>query len=102
MLTNCLVILSKVRMDRRSQTFGDQDNFKLLTREVSSSEGLTTSTRAMQVSTGCVVQVTIERQNPDGSYALAVALTFVPGVVISEDLDGGGKVSSRRLTYSLG
>ena len=40
---------------------------------------------------GCVVQVTTQQRNPDGSYSVAEALTFVPGVKISDfNEDGRG------------
>ena len=82
--------------------FGNPDEFKLLSSDPTTDDGLATSTQAMQVSTGCVVQVITQKVNPDGSCALAVALTFVPGVVISDDYDENGKVTGRRLVYSQG
>ncbi len=42
------------------------------------------STKAMFTGTGCVVQVTTQQRNPDGSYSLAEALTYVPGVKMWE------------------
>ena len=50
------------------------------------------STKAMEVSGGCVVQVTTQQRNPDGSYAVAEALTFVPGVKIEPDVNNGRKL----------
>ena len=51
------------------------------------------SSKAMEVSgVGCVVQVTTQQRNPDGSYAVAEALTFVPGVTIVPDDNGGRKL----------
>jgi hypothetical protein len=50
------------------------------------------STKAMQVPNGCVVQVTTQQRNPDGSYALAEALTFVPGVRVTDDVNGGRRL----------
>lgn len=61
------------------------DLFKLLSKASSVNEGWMKSTKAMQVSGGCVVQVTTQQQNPDGSYAVAEALTFVPGARIIEN-----------------
>jgi len=40
----------------------------------------------MEVGEGCVVQVTTQQKNPDGSYSIAEALTFVPNVFIKEVL----------------
>ena len=38
------------------------------------------STKVCNVDNGCIVQVTTQQRNPDGSYAVAEALTFVPGI----------------------
>jgi len=45
------------------------------------------STKAMETPTGVVIQVTTQQRNEDGSYAVAEALTFVPGVQIKGDGD---------------
>ena len=82
--------------------FGSPDRFKLLFKASSRTEGWMKSTKAMQVSTGCVVQVTTQQQNPDGSYALAEALTFVPGVVIYDEVSVDGELKGRILVYSQG
>lgn len=37
---------------------------------------------------GCLVQVTTQQQNTDGSYTIAEALTFVPGVVLLDNAAG--------------
>jgi hypothetical protein len=48
-----------------------------------------------------VVQVTTQQRSPNGSYALAEALTFVPGVMIVDDENNGCKLVSclRRNVY---
>jgi len=80
---------------------GDGDLFQLLCKASSQSEGWMKSTKAMQVPTGIVVQVTTQQRNPDGSYAVAEALTFVPdpagcdGLVIGPDKNGGRKIVGR-------
>ena len=72
---------------------GNGDSFQLLFKASSNDEGWLKSTKAMEVwGCGCLVQVTTQQQNPDGSYAVAEALTFVPGVRIAEDADGGRKL----------
>lgn len=80
--------------------FGDGDTFKLISKASSKSQGWMKATKAMQVDGGCVVQVTTHHKNPDGSHAIAEALTFVPNVII-EDVTVGGtngaKLHSRRL-----
>ena len=54
------------------------------------------STKAMNMGygNGCLVQVTTQQRNPDGSYVIAEALTFVPKVIIKEDINGGYKLES--------
>ena len=64
---------------------GNGDLFQLLAKASSQAEGWMKSTKAMEVTGGCVVQVTTQQRNPDGSYAVAEALTFVPGVTIRYD-----------------
>jgi hypothetical protein len=73
------------------EVFGNGDLFQLLAKASSDSEGWMKSTKAMQVPGGCVVQVTTQQRNPDGSYAVAEALTFVPGSVIEDDPKHGGR-----------
>jgi len=46
------------------------------------------STKVCNVPGGCIVQVTTQQRNPDGSYAVAEALTFVPEVWMIEEGDG--------------
>jgi len=71
---------------------GNGNLFKLLCKASSKSEGWMKSTKAMQVPGGCVVQVTTQQINPDGSYAIAEALTFVPYVSIADDENNGRKL----------
>lgn len=71
---------------------GDGDMFRLLCKASSEAEGWMKSTKAMQVPNGCLVQVTTQQRNIDGSYAVAEALTFVPGVRISDDENSGRKL----------
>lgn len=68
--------------------FGNGNIFKLISKASSEEEGWMKSTKAMDTGNGCVVQVTTQQRNPDGSYAIAEALTFVPGVYINENMDG--------------
>ena len=72
---------------------GNGDMFALLCKASSQEEGWMKSTKAMQIDgVGCVVQVTTQQRNPDGSYAVAEALTFMPGVILAEDANGGRKL----------
>ena len=76
--------------------FGD-DLFKLLSKASSENEGWMKSTKAMETPMGCVVQVTTQQTNPDGSYSVAEALTFVPGATIHEQHDRAGDIIGRVL-----
>lgn len=81
------------------QFWGNADAFRLLSKASSQAEGWMKSTKAMEIpGAGCVVQVTTQQRNPDGSYAVAEAVTFVPSVEILETRDGeDGPVVARRL-----
>ena len=72
---------------------GNGDMFQLLCKASSEAEGWMKSTKAMRVTGGCVVQVTTQQRNPDGSYSIAEALTYVPGAVIEPDTNGGRKLA---------
>ena len=68
------------------QFWGDGDTFKLISKASSQKEGWMKSTKAMQVGSSVVVQVTTQQRNPNGSYAVAEALTTVPNALIHEAL----------------
>ena len=69
--------------------YGNGDMFKLLSKASSQREGWMKSTKVMEIPhVGCLVQVTTQQRNPDGSYAVAEALQFVPGVVLLENAAG--------------
>lgn len=68
---------------------GNGDMFRLLCKASSAAEGWMKSTKAMQTPHGCVVQVTTQQRNIDLTYSVAEALTFVPGVEIADDINGG-------------
>ncbi len=71
---------------------GNGDLFRLLCKASSENEGWMKSTKAYEVPGGCVVQVTTQQRNLDGSYAVAEALSFVPGVKIADDENNGRKL----------
>ena len=71
---------------------GNGDMFRLLCKASSESEGWMKSTKAMEVEHGCVVQVTTQQRNIDGTYAVAEALTYVPGVQIADDDNNGRRL----------
>ncbi|TCX53837.1 hypothetical protein C1I36_03645 [Dehalobacter sp. 14DCB1] len=60
------------------KVYGDGDTFHLLCKASSQNEGWMKSTKVCNVYGGCIVQVTTQQCNPDGSYSVAEALTFVP------------------------
>ena len=64
--------------------WGNGDLFKLISKASSQNEGWMKSTKAMQVGTCVVIQVTTQQRNPDGSYSVAEALTTVGNAVIME------------------
>lgn len=81
-LGNTTVLQAKANV-KDLVVWGDGDMFKLLCKASSQSEGWMKSTKAMEIpGAGCVVQVTTQQRNPDGSYVLAEAVCFVPGVFI--------------------
>lgn len=67
------------------QVYGDGDTFALLCKASSQEQGWMKSTKVCNVVGGCIVQVSTQQKNPDGSYAVAEALTFVPKVNINID-----------------
>lgn len=74
---------------------GNGDAFQLLCKASSAKEGWMKSTKAMDVGTGCLVQVTTQQRNADGSYAVAEALAYVPDVFIADDVNNGRTLRSR-------
>lgn len=72
--------------------FGNGDTWQLISKASSQAEGWMKSTKAMDLGrpgfigrTGVVIQVTTQQRNPDGSYALAEAITYVPGAWVRTD-----------------
>jgi hypothetical protein len=76
--------------------WGDGDTFRLISKASSEAEGWMKSTKAMPAGSSVVVQVTTQQRNPDGTYAVAEALTTIPNVIIAEFVDNG-VVTSRTL-----
>lgn len=68
------------------KVYGDGDTFGLLCKASSDAQGWMKSSKVANVPGGCIVQVTTQQQNPDGSYAVAEALTYVPGVHMNRDV----------------
>lgn len=70
------------------KVFGNGDLFKLICKASSEKEGWMKSTKVMETEKGCVVQVTTQQRNLDGSWSIAEALTFVPDAIVSVDSNG--------------
>ena len=84
------------------QFFGNGDEWKLICKASSESEGWMKSTKAMCIpDTGCLVQVTTQQRNPDGSYAIAESIAFVPGVMVVECTDEVFPAGTRKVTRTL-
>lgn len=64
------------------KVFGNGDTFQLICKASSNEQGWMKSTKGMPTGNGVVVQVTTQQKNPDGSYSVAEALTFVPDAKI--------------------
>lgn len=75
------------------KVYGDGDTFALLCKASSQDQGWMKSTKVCNLPNGCIVQVTTQQKNPDGSYAVAEALTFVP------DINMDTEAEPRKLTY---
>lgn len=69
------------------KVYGDGDTFALLCKASSQEQGWMKSTKVCNVYGGCIVQVTTQQKNPDGSYAVAEALTYVPGIHLDKGTD---------------
>jgi hypothetical protein len=67
--------------------YGDGDTFALLCKASSQEQGWMKSTKVCNVPGGCIVQVTTQQKNHDGSYSLAEALTYVPGCRLDTSLN---------------
>ena len=71
---------------------GNGDMFRLLCKASSQNEGWMKSSKAMEVPGGCIVQVTTQQKNIDGTYSIAEAIVFCPGVKIADDVNNGRKL----------
>jgi len=67
--------------------YGNGDTFALLCKASSKDQGWMKSTKVCNVFSGCIVQVTTQQKNPNGSYAVAEALTYVPDVHINTEIN---------------
>jgi len=73
--------------DSDLQFYGNPDQWKLICKEFSKSENWMKSTKAMDISVGCLVQVTTQQ-----GANVAEAVTFVPNVKLIEDEYGANRI----------
>lgn len=59
---------------------GNPDIFQLVYKASSKSQGWMKSTKACNVWGGCIIQVSTQQRNPDGTYAVSEAVTFAPHI----------------------
>lgn len=81
------------------QVYGDGDTFALLSKASSQEQGWMKSTKVCNVPDGCIVQVTTQQKNTDGSYSVAEALTYVPGVHIDKSANPRRLVRATEVTF---
>ncbi len=69
------------------KVFGNGDAWQLLCKASSQQQGWMKSTKVMNIPGGCLVQVSTQQadNNYGDTYAVAEAITFVPGVQITHD-----------------
>ena len=67
------------------KVFGDPGAWVCLCKASSEAQGWMKSTKVLNVPWGCLVQVSTQQRNADGSYAVAEALTYVPGVKLNRE-----------------
>ena len=82
------------------KTYGDSV-FVLLSKASSDKEGFMKSTKVCNVPGGCVMQVTTQQRNPNGSYSLAEAIAFVPNVGIDLEASPRKMVTVSRLRSGI-
>lgn len=74
------------------ETTGNENLYKVLYEKCLPKHDYSTTTKVIPVENcGVIVQVSTMQKNPDGSYSLAEALTYVPNACIVEK-DGVTKI----------
>ena len=80
------------------KVYGDGDTFALLCKASSQEQGWMKSTKVCNVGDDCIVQVTTQQKNPDGSYAVAEALTYVPNANLDKGSNPRKIIPTNRFT----
>ncbi|MHA2219607.1 MAG: hypothetical protein ACXACY_27180 [Candidatus Hodarchaeales archaeon] len=77
------------------KVFGNGDLWQLVCKASSEEQGWMKSTKVMEINefnnnrvTGCLVHVSTQQRNPDGSYSIAEAVTYVEGAFLTKDKNG--------------
>lgn len=95
--------ISTVKEDKKNisdlKTYGKTDTFALLCKASSEEQGFMKSTKVCNVAGGCIMQVSTLQRNPDGSYAVAEAITFVPCIHIDVNSNPRKLVSMTNPNY---
>lgn len=76
------------------KTVGDTSTWIVICKAWSELEGWMKSTKGMVVGDDVLVQVTTQQRNPDGSYAVAEALSLLPDCYMVSDSYGGYKLQA--------
>ena len=82
---NVLEVNGAKKVIKDIEVYGDGNTFALLCKASSKSQGWMKSTKVCNLDDGCLVQVSTQQKNPDGSYSVAEALTYVPGSNLDKD-----------------
>jgi hypothetical protein len=77
------------------EVYGNGDTFALLCKASSKKQGWFKSTKVCNCVNGCLVQVTTQQKNLDGTYSVAEALTYVPDMKIDINAEPRKLVSIR-------
>ncbi|MBU1891209.1 hypothetical protein KJ782_07045 [Patescibacteria group bacterium] len=81
--------VSMETVPKGTQTYGDPGAWKMLCKAWNDEEGWMKTTKVMQVGAyGCLVQVTTQQKNPDGTYSVAEAVCFADRVSLSVNGQG--------------
>lgn len=65
---------------------GNGDTFNVLCKASSESEGWMKSTKYLEIQgNGVVLNISTQQRNPDGSYSLAEAAVYCPGMKVSHE-----------------
>lgn len=82
------------------EIFGNGDTWRLLCKASSQKEGWMKSTKVMDIDGGCLVQVTTQQRNPDGSYAVAEAVALAPNTDFQQLKDTYGNKDSVKVALA--